>query len=473
MNWLKISQVAFLVPATTLGSGCVDLALDPREAVSDDAYFQSMGDFRAATIGFYDQMQSAHWYGRGLPLLADVMGEDVKQIGWSSHYLFLGDLADFAGRVITGGGSERALWAEVYEGINMANMLINATFKPPSGVQAEFDQLIGEAHALRGLAYFDLVRVYAQHFTFTPDASHPGVPIVLESDMRNLPARNTVAEVYAQVISDLSKGISLMTQTRDGPFMMSREAAQAVLSRVYLYMEDWANAVAMADAVIDSGKYSLVDGNSLVTIFQTGGSSEAIFEIRNTTSDNQGAGSLGGMYRASGYGDFLPAKDLLNLMDPADIRWGWFVEDPRLVGIYASHRVEKWPTPQNTDNIPVIRLAEVYLNRAEAEARMGQDGAAQADLNLIRQRSLPSAPNVTATQQALLDEIALERRIELGYEGHRIFDITRHRLDIVRVDCTGDVCFYAYPGPFVILPIPQDEIDANPNITQNPGYGGE
>ncbi len=79
---------------------------------------------------------------------------------------------------------------------------------------------------------------------------------------------------------------------------------------------------------------------------------------------------------------------------------------------------------------------------------------------------------MTATGQALLDEILLERRIELGYEGHRVFDITRHRLDVVRTDCTSDVCFYGYPGPYFILPIPWAEIKANPNIQQNPGYGG-
>ena len=149
-----------------------------------------------------------------------------------------------------------------------------------------------------------------------------------------------------------------------------------------------------------------------------------------------------------------------------------FVVDPNLVGIYASMRVDKYPSTTRTDNVPVIRLSEVYLNRAEANARSGQDAAAQADLNLIRQRGLATAPDVTATGQDLLDEILRERRIELGYEGHRIFDITRHRLDVVRVDCTSDVCFYPYPGPFFILPIPQDEMDVNPNITQNPGYSG-
>jgi len=118
----------------------------------------------------------------------------------------------------------------------------------------------------------------------------------------------------------------------------------------------------------------------------------------------------------------------------------------------------------------VIRLSEVYLNRAEARARSGQDASAQADLNLIRQRGLATAPDVTLTGAALLADILIERRIELGYEGHRIHDIMRHKQDVARVDVTGDIAFQGYPCNFCILPIPFEETDANPNITQNDGY---
>ena len=89
---------------------------------------------------------------------------------------------------------------------------------------------------------------------------------------------------------------------------------------------------------------------------------------------------------------------------------------------------------------------------------------------MIRQRGLATAPAVTATGSALLAEIAIERRIELGYEGHRIHDLMRNKMDINRVDVTGDVAFMAYPCNFCVLPIPQPETDTNPNIAQNAGY---
>ena len=450
-------------------SACADLALDPHQNVSDDAYFEKIGDFRAAVVGGYNNLSAASYYGRSLHLMSDIMGEDVKQNGSANRYQ---EFADFEGLNPSGHNYEEALWAQGFETINQMNMMINSEFEPPSGVQAEFNQLLGEAHALRGLAYFDMVKMFAQHYTFTSDASHPGVPLVLEHDVTSLPSRSTVAQIYGQVISDFTAALGLMTMDRAGSAMITDEAVQALLSRVYLYMEDFANARAMADAVINSGKYSLLTGSAYVSQFVDGHASEAIFEIENHDTDNRGSDCLGCMYTATGYGDYLPARDLLDLIDPADIRWGMFKVDPLLTGIYAAHRVDKWPTRTQTDNVPVIRLSEVYLNRAEANARSGGDVAAQADLNLIRQRGLATAAPVTLTGQALLDEILIERRIELGYEGHRIHDIMRHKLSVTRVDVTGDVSQINYPCNFCILPIPFAEGDANENITQNAGYPG-
>ena len=401
--------------------------------------------------------------------MSDIMGEDVKQNGSANRYQ---EFADFEGLNPSGHNYEEDLWAQGFETINMMNMMINAEFEPTSAVQAEFNQLIGEAHAVRGLAFFDMVKMFAQHYTFTADASHPGVPLVLESDVTDLPSRATVAQIYGQVISDFNQAISLMTMDRAGSAMITEEAVQALLSRVYLYMEDFANARAMADAVINSGNYSLLTGTAYVDQFVDGGSSEAIFELVYHDTDNEGSDCLGCMYTATGYGDYLPALDLLNLIDPADIRMQMFKADPLLTGIYCCSRVNKWPTRTQTDNVPVIRLSEVYLNRAEANARSGGDAAAQADLNMIRQRGLATAPDVTLTGQALLDEILIERRIELGYEGHRIHDIMRHKLSVTRVDVTGDVAQINYPCNFCILPIPFAERDANPNIVQNADYPG-
>jgi len=364
-------------------------------------------------------------------------------------------------------------WAEIYEAINMANQIINAPFKPAPAVQDEYNQIIGEAYAVRALAHFDLVRLFAQHYTFTAGASHLGVPIVTKFDIASNPARNTVAEVYAQVISDFNEAISLMTMDSGNSGRFSKDAAQALLSRVYLYMEDFVNAETLASAVINSGKYALVDSADYATMFCPGLSSEAILEVINIQVDRYAFDHVGYMYQKIGYGDYLPSKDLLNLIDDNDVRKTTFVLDEELVGQYGDYRVNKFPSEgedNGTDNIPVIRLSEVYLNRAEARAKLGNDAGAQADLNMIRQRGLPTAPAITVTGQALLEDIAIERRVELCFEGHRIFDITRHKQNLVRVDCTAPVCTVNYPDDRFILPIPLVEMDVNPNMVQNPGY---
>lgn len=468
MRHSKILTLALLLPTVMSGVACSDfLSLEPPQAVSDAVYFKSMADFRAAIVGVYDQMQLNDWYGRSMYIMSDIMGEDVKKNGTANRYK---EFADFEGQVITGHMYERELWAEGYEGINRLNRIINAEFTPSASAQTEYNQILGEAYALRGMAYFDLVRMYGQHYTFTADAGHPGVPIVLESDVTALPARSTVKEVYAQAVSDLTKGVGLMTQDRYKPFMMSKAGAQAILSRVYLYMEDWSNAVSMADAVIGSGKYTLATGNAYVTQFSVGGSSEAIFELAYSAVDRQGNEGIGGMYRATGYGDYLPSKDLLDLIPAGDLRNQMYIVDPKLTGIYASMRINKWPLAAGDDEVPIVRLSEVYLNRAEAKARLGQAAAAQADLNVIRKRGLATAPGVTATGQALLDEILKERRIELHGEGHRIHDLMRYKKGVVRVDNTSTRATMPYPCNFCILPIPFEEMDANPNMVQNAGY---
>lgn len=418
-------------------------------------------------------MQNSDWYGRYFVLVPDIMGEDVKQNASANRAK---EWAEYNGSEVDFVPEE--IWAEIYEGINITNSIINADFTPPAAVEDDYNHILGQAHAMRGLAYFDLVRIFGQHYGYTADASHLGVPIVLEFDVTSKPARNTVAEVYSQIVSDLTTAIPLLysfSETQDAG-QISREAAQAILSRVYLYMEDYTNAIAQANAVINSGNFTLVDSAAYPTQFLDGKSSEAIFEIVFLQADNPGSDHLGGMYKESGYGDYLPAQDLLGMFDAGDVRGTMFLEDENLSGIYGSLRVNKYPSAGSmiaTDNIPVVRLSEMYLIRAEAQAKLGgNDPAAQADIDMIRQRAWPAAPAVTATGQALVDEILRERRMELCFEGHRVFDMTRNNEDLVRVDCTAppEACNIAAGNDRFILPIPDGERNANTDITQNPGY---
>lgn len=443
------------------------LELTPEFAVSDVDAIASVEDIETSITGVYDEMQGVNFYGRDVFLVADALADDLKQNEQANRYI---DYAEHVQNVADANAS--AMWTGMYYVNNALNNIINSDVPATTANQNEKDHLIGEAYALRGLVYFNLVNFFAQHYTFTADASHLGVPLILTFDPTLEPERNTVAEVYDQIISDMTTAISLMdTTSRSGNSnTLSSTAVKALLSRAYLYKEDWVNAEAMATDVINSS-YSLVSNANYLSLWTLDNSSESIFEISNTDIDNSGA--IAGMYVEDGFGDYLPSNDVVSLYDPSDARLQTFLVDVQLNGDYAPFRIDKYPNVLGTDNTKIIRLAEVYLNRAEARAQIGTDiSGAQDDLDMVRQRGLPTAADVTATGTDLIDEILLERRLELAFEGHRLWDLMRYKEDIVRTQCTSSICSIPYGDDTNILPIPQNETDVNPNIAtqQNPGY---
>jgi hypothetical protein len=443
------------------------LELTPQQSVSDEKALLNFEDLNSTITGIYNQISLSPYYGRYMFAIPDVMADDVKQNAQANR------IRDYAEHVVNKSDADASnLWTGMYSAINSANNIINSDIKVTESIQSEKDNIMGEAYALRGLVYFDLVRLFAQSYTFTADASHPGVPLILDFDPTRKPERNTVREVYDQIIADMTKAISLMKSTSrsKNSNTLSSTSVKALLSRVYLYKEDWANAEAMATSVIDAG-YSLVPNGSYLNLWTTDNSTESIFEISMTPSDNRGSNSLAGLYIKEIYGDYLPSKDVVDLYDTSDARLKVFKTDPLLAGAYAPYRMNKYPDVNGYDNIKVIRLAEIYLIRAEARANIGTNIAgAQQDLDIVRNRALPSALPTTETGQALKDKIMLERRLELCFEGQRLWDLMRKKKDIIRYQCTAVKCQIPYGDGSNVLPIPQVETDTNPNISQNPGY---
>lgn len=437
------------------------LDLQPEQAVSMNQALVTMSDFNAAITGCYDGLQSGNYYGKFFIMTPDVMSDDLKGSGTvnraSDWHSYLGSSTDRSNLA-------QNIWAVGYRVIDRANRILEAD------TELDIDDILGQAYAFRALAHFDLVRIYGQHYTFTADASHMGVPIVLSVDPFQKPARNTVKEVYDQVIDDFNIALTLINDDKNS-FYFSKNVINALLSRVYLYKEDWTNAVDKANEVINSLDYSLAANGNYAAIFSGDHSSESIFEIDMNPTDNNGSGALSGNYLGTGYGEYLPTLDLYNLIPDGDVRKTLFLEDLSLGGgDFGTIRVNKFSSDLGYDNTPVIRLSEVYLNRAEANYHLGAEGLAQDDVDLIRKRGFPAATDVTATGLALLDEILLERRIELSYEGHRLWDLTRNKRGVFRTDHTSETSSVPYPDERFVLAIGKFEIDVNDNIKQNPGY---
>ena len=266
------------------------LELTPQQEVADTEALTNIEDYSSSITGIYNTISSPNYYGRYMFLIPDVMADDVKQNSQANRIIF------YAEHVVNVSDSDASnLWTDMYEAINAANIIINSKVSVPSAVLDEQSHIIGEAHALRGLVYFDMVRFFAQHYKYTADGSHLGVPLSLDFDPSDRPSRNTVKEVYDQIISDMTTAISLMkNNSRSGDSStLSDISVKALLARVYLYKEDWNNAEAMSSAVIESSEYNLIPNDSYLDLWSNDNNSESIFEISMTDTDNVGANGMG------------------------------------------------------------------------------------------------------------------------------------------------------------------------------------
>jgi hypothetical protein len=237
----------------------------------------------------------------------------------------------------------------------------------------------------------------------------------------------------------------------------TRQAANGLLARVHLEMGQNAQARDRATAVINSGLYQLAP--TFRSIWTTKHSRESIFELHFTVNTPN---SLAFWYFPTGLGGrwgYSPTAELFHSFQPGDTRRDASIgiHGPQRYGI-KYHRIAN-----GDDNVVILRLAEMHLIRAEANARLSADPATvRADINLVRVRAgLPPLEATVTSHAALLAAILQERRWEFAFEGHRFFDLRRHGVAAERL---------AMPANRLLWPIPQAEIDVNRNLVQNPGY---
>jgi tetratricopeptide (TPR) repeat protein len=343
-------------------------------------------------------------------------------------------------------------WRTSYAVINTVNNILNALSVVN---EADRDRVEGEALFLRGLIYFDLVRFYAQQYQSGISDTQLGVPLVLaptfEINAGSFVNRNTVEEIYDQIIADLTTASGILPEN-NGVYASSG-AANALLARVYLQKGDFEKARDTANAVIQSGDYSLL--SNYADVFNNDNNSrEDIFATQITAQDRISA--MTEFFSVAAYGgrdgDIMILQEHLDLYADGDKR-----KDLFFFGNGAM-RSGKWNNKFGVINL--FRLSEMYLTRAECNYRLGtMTGATPLDdYNAIHTRAgLPAAASIT------LEDILLERRLELSFEGFRIHDVRRLH---------ENVAAYPYNDPKLVFPIPARELEANPSLRteQNPGY---
>lgn len=494
-----------LLVASLASCGDKWLDVNPSDGVDADAALTSSADLDPARTGMYAALKGttsfSDYYGQAFFVYGDVHAGDDYQynhISGSNRGSFYYDMtyetaSDFARTNVP--------WQSPYILIGRANRIIAAaesgvlSDKDDASAKKVIEKYVAEAKALRALAHFDLVRIYGKPYTEDQGAS-AGVPLVttvLESSAK--PARSTVKEVYVQVVNDLKDAIaSNALATEATPGYINVWGAKAILSRVYLNMGDYANALTVAEDVIKNSGFSLWTRDQYVNAWSasTPNESEFLFRINVTSSDdNNDLNGIGNLQQQNGYAEMVATKKFVDMLsaDENDIRNDIFEVSTRSeeAETYGTNRVYLNKLRGLNGNtrvvpvIPIIRLSEVYLTAAECAFRTEDKVKAAKYLNdLVKNR--------TTTETALVDEatvtlerILIERRKELIGEGQRYFDALRNNETIVRYTNEADKGWHktlskeaqSFNRDYykAIAAIPQKEINANPNIEQNPKYG--
>lgn len=425
-----------------------ELNTTPTASIDASVALQTSNDVKAALKGAYADMGSLDFYGGRIFMEADLLG-DVDEISWSGTYQGLTQIHNK--RIPTDDIFVTNAWLAGYKTINDVNNVLSALSKV---VPTDTTTVSGEALFIRGASYFELVKMFAKAWNDGTPTANTGVPLILTPTTLITEAskvkRNTVAEVYQQVISDLTSAEGKLPEANG--FYATKGAAAAVLARVYLQQGDYNNALLASDRAIREA--TTIDGlpvqltGTYAAAFGEKNTSEDIFAMQVTTT--AGYQGFNEFYSSAQRGDITITDAHLGLYDSTDTRLNLFYEDN---GSMYSGKFEFL-----YGNVHTIRLAEMLLIRAEANFRLGSAVGAPPleDINTIRARA--GAPVYTVLT---LDDILKERNLELAFEGFRLDDVKRLQLQV------GNL---AWNSPSLIFPIPKRETLANPNLTQNEGY---
>ena len=444
----SIQNIFFLLVLLFAMSCNKKLDTTPKQSIDASTALLTPSDVQVALVGAYADMGNADVYGGRAFINPDLLG-DNNELTWTGTFAGMTQIKNKA--IPVDNGFVRDTWLGAYAAINDVNNVLNALNVVT--IQSAKLRTEGEAKFIRGSMLFDLVRLFAKAYNDGNPANNDGVPIVTTPTTVITPAdqrpRNKVSEVYVQVIQDLMDAEAKLPAANG--FFANRYVAAAMLARVYLQKGDFANARDAANRVIAGGAYTLRPTFAQAfpdTTVPVPNTTEDIFAMQVTTA--QGNNTFYTFYSSSSRGDITIKPAHLALYETGDARRNLFYTSGG--STYTGKHKSRY------GNVHIIRLAEMYLIRAEANLRLGTAVGAtpDQDLNRIRQRvGLPAKVGATLT------DILNERKLELMFEGFTLHDIKRLQ---------GSVGLLAWNDPKLVYPIPQRERNANPNLTQNQGY---
>lgn len=480
-------------PSDSLNTGTLTGSKQGLQQALNGAYalFKDHVEFNGTT-------DNNNMYLRQYFQLSDFAGDDIVCAQTTTDPLFYSFSLD---HTVTQTNS-RYFWYISYKIINDANTVIESAEKMENPDES-IRQLIGECYFLRAFCHFNLVRLFARPYSQDPSAE--GVVLRTSSSDPAQKARSSVQEVYGSIVSDALKGAEMMNQPRGVQFA-SKEAAWALLSRAYLYEEKNDSAIFYADKVIASNRFALETAATFPQLFANAlAGKETIFCIAFTAADDYGkAGSIASMLYSdgnSGWGEEYASQSLRDTMSayPEDVRWRYIVplkdgsgnmQKKNGIEIYYISKFSFQGGSPTLSSPIMFRLAEMYLNKAEALAKKSDVAGALDNVDMIRKnRGLQNAlyNRQLPTGKTALDVVLKERRIELAFEGHRNYDVYRNKRDMNRTYWgyhlpglkESDINLANKPAGYpnmtvkwdaarIIYYIPIDEVQTNRLCVQNP-----
>jgi len=492
--------IVIALAAVLAFSSCKDfLVKDPIMTQSTELTLSDFNGLDKSVAGAYAPLVDGSWYGAFFVLNSE-MRVGNAMIPTNSN--FTSGRMTVPYKMSYEPSSTEGLWTTAYYVISAVNAVLDRLDKNPEAYLSssvtidDINNLKAEALAIRALAHFDLLRLYG--FTSHNSAKESyGIPLILVPQLpSDMPARNTVTESFNQVKTDLEAAEKLMDDdycrsgVADTKGVITKNVIRALLSRVYLYNKEYQKCADYATLVINSGDYKLWTAAEYPSVWGkniAGKGGEVIFEVYGKQANDYDEYWEGPSHMTNplGYGDCAASADIVNLFEAGDVRGTTGVrgtDDGKVMfctdkdqasgnqmwtmKYYGKGEGNATSTP-DVNNTIVIRLSEMYLNRAEALAHGASASGTTAlkDVNTIR------AARGASTLGAVGEDLILkERRMELNFEGHYWFDLARlgkgytYQDSAVKKEVPADSKYWA-------LPIPKSQIDIDKNLVQNPGYG--
>lgn len=472
-------------------AGCSDDFINnsPISNANVENFFNTQADFESAITAAYQTLRMSGVYNDGMQAVAELRSDNAEMGTTASNRFHYADMANF--RMPTSSPITTSIWDHHYVGINRVNTIIARNESADINASAKIRNE-AESRFLRGLFYFNLVRVFGD----VPLVTKPITTIEEAYEY----GRTPLAEVYEQIFEDLKFAWENLPATvpSSQSGRATRYAAAGLLGKAYLTQRNFEGAKEMLGYVIASENYELLNDYDDLWNASNKNHKESIFDVQFSRSGTFSSGSNFTVrytpylyphlpfYSTAG-GHNIPTENLLEAFGEDDLRSNSFrdsyLDDNGDVvdGLSGRYSVKFYDMPvqgQGDDNNwPVLRYADVLLMYAEAENELGfsASGDAFTYLNMVRERAgLPDlsvgnpVPELSVNnQQEFRLAVENERRLELAMEGHRWFDLVRTGRAI---EVLGPVSGGQIQPHHLVLPVPQSQIDINPRLTQNPNY---